>query len=474
MVAVPVTEAFWNDLQADLRQVLPAELYSTWFKPLRFAADGEDTLVVQAPSSFSAIFVEDNYADLIRERACALAEGMVDVVFEVTVPEPAEASAPTESPPPNRLAVPPAPFERSSIHRNKHREQEDARKRKVFLNPRNTFDNFIIGPSNQLAHAAAVAVAAEPGKSYNPLFIYGETGLGKTHLMQAIAHGIQQNDPDARVVYLSSEKFTNKFLKAIRENTVDEFRRIYRKVDVLLIDDVQFLQKKERTQEEFFHTFNDLFESQRQVCLSSDRPASEMTDLESRLVSRFQWGMVCDIQAPDLETRTAILRKKAVALGHANLPDRVLAFLAERITRNVRRLEGALLTVAAYTRLHGNDITEARLQSLIGDILAQESQLEVTIERIQRFVVAEYGLKMGDMSSRKRPANIAFPRQIAMYLSRLLTNHPLKEIGEAFGGRDHGTVIHACKTIEHVVERKQRDHERIETLRKRLSGEIVV
>ena len=199
-----------------------------------------------------------------------------------------------------------------------------------------------------------------------------------------------------------------------------------------------------------------------------------MTDLESRLVSRFQWGMVCDIQAPDLETRTAILRKKAVALGHANLPDRVLAFLAERITRNVRRLEGALLKVAAYTRLHGNDITEARLQSLIGDILAQESQLEVTIERIQRFVVAEYGLKMGDMSSRKRPANIAFPRQIAMYLSRLLTNHPLKEIGEAFGGRDHGTVIHACKTIEHVVERKQRDHERIETLRKRLSGEIVV
>jgi len=476
MTTALVTQALWEDLQRDLQSSFSRHQYETWFAPLQFQQQEDDTIIIQAPTEFAAIFLEDNYADLLRERLSTLAEVALDIEIQAAVQEVStQADEPEVAMPGNpvaRFETTQTPFDRSSLQR--HRQaRSDANKRKVFLNPRNTFENFIIGSSNQLAHAAALAVAAEPGKAYNPLFIYGETGLGKTHLMQAMAHSIQMNDPDAVVVYLSCEKFTNKFLKAIRENTLDEFRRVYRKVDVLLIDDVQFLQGKERTQEEFFHTFNELFESQRQVCLSSDRPASEMQGLESRLVSRFQWGMVTDIQAPDLETRTAILRKKALSLGHGEIPERVLTFLAQNITRNVRRLEGALLKVAAYTRLHGNEVSDSRLQELVHDILAQESSRVVTIDGIQRLVTESYQLKMSDMVSKRRPNHIAFPRQIAMYLSRILTHHPLKEIGEAFGGRDHGTVIHACKTVEAMMEQDAKVKDRVENLRKKLAGEVV-
>jgi chromosomal replication initiator protein len=339
-----------------------------------------------------------------------------------------------------------------------------------YLNARNTFDNFIVGPSNQLAHAAATAVAASPGSAYNPLFVYGDTGLGKTHLMHAIAHAIQSSNPDAKVVYLSCEKFTNNFLRAIRENSLDAFRRFYRKVDVLLIDDIQFLEGKERTQEEFFHTFNELFESQRQLCLSSDRPASEINKLESRLVSRFQWGMVTDIQPPDLETRTAILKKKAISMGFDLLPEEILEFLASRITRNVRRLEGALIKVGTFARLMPHEVTIRKAEDLIHDILQEEIQHQITIESIQRKVTEMYDLRMSDMQNRRRPSHIAFPRQVAMYLSRLLTHHPLKEIGEAFGGRDHGTVIHAVKTVENMMEQDEKVRNTIDYLVRHLRG----
>lgn len=269
--------------------------------------------------------------------------------------------------------------------------------------------------------------------------------------MHAIAHTIVKQNPAAKIVYVSCEKFTNEFMRAIRDNTLDKFRKFYRTVDALLIDDIQFLEGKERTQDEFFHTFNDLFDSQKQLCLTSDRPASEISRLESRLVSRFQWGMVTDIQPPDLETRLAIISKKAAALNYRISPE-ILQFLAQRITRNVRRMEGALIKVATYASLIKQPLDMDKAEQLVQDILQEEAQNQVTIEKIQKKVVEYYDLRLADMSSKRRPNNIAFPRQVAMYLCRILTNHPLKEIGESFGGRDHGTVIHACKTVENLME----------------------
>lgn len=463
-----VTQDVWAVVKSEFQRIFPTEVYTTWIAPLQARLDGEDSVVIQAPNDFAAIWVEDNYLELIREKLSEAAGTSV----EVTISAGGEGLAGSAAAGVDRSG---SMVGRSSVRDAAQRVPDRtrggvARKQKIYLNPRNTFENFIVGPSNQLAHAAALAVAAEPGNAYNPLFVYGDTGLGKTHLMHSIAHAIQRSDPEATVVYVSCEKFTNKFLKAIRENTLDEFRRFYRKVDVLLIDDIQFLEGKERTQEEFFHTFNELFESQRQLCLSSDRPAGEISRLESRLVSRFQWGMVTDIQAPDLETRVAILKKKAIAMNHQNLPEDVLQFLATRITRNVRRMEGALLKVATYGRLVNQPLDVSTAERLIQDILQEEVQNQISIEKIQRKVVEYYDLRMSDMMSKRRPNNIAFPRQIAMYLSRILTNLPLKEIGEAFGGRDHGTVIHACKTVENIMEQDEAVKRSVEYITKQLTG----
>lgn len=456
------TIELWGAIRSDLQRAFPAEVFRTWFEGLRATCDGEETLVLTAPNEFASIWLEDNYLDLIREKVRNLAGSEIDVVLSVDARESASA--------PRARLERPVEESRSRVESPRTRSSRASRKPKIYLNPRNTFENFIVGPSNQLAHAASTAVGAEPGNAYNPLFLYGETGLGKTHLMHAMAHTIQANDPDSVVVYVSCEKFTNKFLKAIRENSLDEFRRFFRKVDVLLIDDIQFLEGKERTQEEFFHTFNELFESQRQICLSSDRPASEISKLESRLVSRFQWGMVTDIQAPDLETRVAILKKKAIAMGSQNVPDNVFEFLAARITRNVRRMEGALIKVISYARLINRPLDIPTTENLVRDILQEEAQNQITIEKIQRKVVDYFDLRMSDMSSKRRPSNIAFPRQIAMYLSRILTHLPLKEIGQEFGGRDHGTVIHACKTVENIMEQDDSVRRNVDYLVKQLSG----
>ncbi|MBA3882214.1 MAG: chromosomal replication initiator protein DnaA, partial [Chthoniobacterales bacterium] len=315
------------------------------------------------------------------------------------------------------------------------------------LNPRNTFDSFVVGPNNEIAHAASLAVAQSPARTYNPLFIYGGVGLGKTHLMQAIGQYVYSKKKNAKVMYLSSEVFINDFIDAIQHSTLVKFRKRYRQADLLLIDDIQFLGGKERSQEEFFHTFNTLFDGHKQIVLSSDRPASEIANLEHRLVSRFEWGLTAELQPPDVETRTAILRKKARTL-QIKLRDEIFDFLATRIRTNVRRLEGALMRVASFASLSGKELTNEVVEHLLKDILNEEARHAITIEQIQRRVAEHFDVRIADMTSKRRPANIAFPRQIAMYLARELTKASLNEIGDAFGGRDHGTVLHACKLVK--------------------------
>jgi chromosomal replication initiator protein len=315
------------------------------------------------------------------------------------------------------------------------------------LNPRNTFESFVVGPNNEIAHAASLAVAQSPARTYNPLFIYGGVGLGKTHLMQAIGQYIAAKKKHTKVMYLSSELFINEFIDAIQHNNLVKFRKRYRQAELLLIDDIQFLGGKERSQEEFFHTFNTLFDGHKQIVLSSDRPASEIANLEQRLVSRFEWGLTAELQPPAIETRLAILRKKARIL-QINLSDQIFEFLASRIKSNVRRLEGALMRVASFASLSGKELTQEVVERLLKDILQEEARNLITIEQIQRRVAEHFDVRIADMTSKRRPANIAFPRQVAMYLARELTKASLNEIGDAFGGRDHGTVLHACKLVK--------------------------
>ena len=336
------------------------------------------------------------------------------------------------------------------------RSRKAAASRKVnegdlIFNPRNTFETFVVGSNNSFAHAAAMAVAQQPGKAYNPLFLYGGTGLGKTHLLHAVGQHMVATKKTAKVSYVTSEKFTNEYIAAIQENQLVKFRKKYRQTDVLLIDDIQFLAGKERIQEEFFHTFNTLHEANKQVVLTCDRPASEIQNLEHRLVSRFEWGLVTDLQPPDVETRLAILGNKVKTMG-VEIPEEVLTFLANRIRTNIRRLEGALIRVASYAHLTGKELTNDVVENLLREILQEEGRHTITIEVIQKKVAEKFDLRMADMTSKRRPENIAFPRQIAMFLSRHLTEHSLSAIGETFGGRDHGTVLHACRLVKDRME----------------------
>jgi chromosomal replication initiator protein len=319
------------------------------------------------------------------------------------------------------------------------------------FNPKNTFDTFVVGNNNNFSYAAALAVAQSPGKSYNPLFLYGGVGLGKTHLLHAIGHHVSAHRKGARVAYLSSERFTNEYIDGIQNNQLARFRKKYRQTEVLLIDDIQFLAGKERIQEEFFHTFNALHEGHRQIVLTCDRPASEIQGLEQRLVSRFEWGLVTDLQPPDVEMRLAILQKKAQIMG-VQLPEEIMNFLANRIRTNIRRLEGALIRVASYAALTGKKLSLEMVEGLLREILSEEGRYAVNIEVIQRKVAEHFDIRLADMTSKRRPENIAFPRQIAMFLSRQMTETSLSAIGEAFGGRDHGTVLHACRLVKDRME----------------------
>jgi chromosomal replication initiator protein len=439
-----------------------------WFEPVVCLDTTADGMTLGVPNDFAAIWIHDNYLDLITQRLRLNAGRMVNVTLRKTDMVSSRNGGDAVSPRHADASTNGHARIRSHTAAKRTTRYDERGPAAGSLNPRNTFETFVVGANNQMAHAAALAVAQAPAQAYNPLFLYGDTGLGKTHLMHAIGHAIIRNNPDARVGYLSTEKFTNEFIQALQENSLTKFRQRYRHADVLLLDDVQFLAGKERIQEEFFHTFNDLFESGKQIVLTSDRRASEIQKLESRLVSRFEWGLPADIQAPDLETRLAILRAKAQSLNQA-LPEPILNFIAQNITKNIRRLEGALLKVASYSSLTNKPLDLATAERLLHDVLMEQAQNVLTIETIQKRVADHFQIRHSDMTSKRRPNNIAIPRQIAMYLTRTLTKHSLQEIGDAFGGRDHGTVIHACKAVDNMMEQDASMRSTIEFLKTQLS-----
>lgn len=462
MSTLSLSPSLWETVKCDFKALFPEDVFQMWFEPMACLETTEESMVLGVPNDFAAIWIHDNYLDLITQRLRLTSGRLINVTLKKT--DSNRAPSPNHT---HRGAAEPAPRGRVAPKRQT-RYDERGTAATGTLNARNTFETFVVGSNNQMAHAAAMAVAQAPAQAYNPLFIYGDTGLGKTHLMHAIGHAILRNNPDARVAYLSTEKFTNEFIQALQENSLTKFRQRYRHVDVLLIDDVQFLAGKERIQEEFFHTFNDLFESGKQVVLSSDRRASEIQKLESRLVSRFEWGLPADIQAPDFETRLAILRSKAASLKF-EIPAPILNFIAQNISKNIRRLEGALIKVASYSALTNKPLDLASTEMLLQDVLMEQAQNILTIETIQKRVADHFQIRHSDMTSKRRPNNIAIPRQIAMYIARTLTKHSLQEIGEAFGGRDHGTVIHACKAVDNMMDQDSTTRGSVEFLKAQLS-----
>ncbi len=468
MPSSTLTPSLWETVKCDFKSLFPEDVFQMWFEPVVCIEATEDAMTLGVPNDFAAIWIHDNYLDLITQRLRLTAGRMVNVTLrKIDSPARSGGSNPAQANARGHAEATGTGRAKAATPRRTTR-YDDRGPVAGLLNPRNTFETFVVGSNNQMAHAASLAVAQAPAQAYNPLFLYGETGLGKTHLMHAIGHAIIRHNPDSRVAYLSTEKFTNEFIQALQENSLTRFRQRYRHADVLLLDDVQFLAGKERIQEEFFHTFNDLFESGKQVVLTSDRRASEIQKLESRLVSRFEWGLPADIQAPDLETRLAILRTKAQTLN-CNLPDSIINFIAQNITRNIRRLEGALLKVSSYSALTSKPLDLATAERLLHDVLMEQAQNILTMETIQKRVADHFQLRLGDMTSRRRPNNIAIPRQIAMYLARTLTKHSLQEIGEAFGGRDHGTVIHACRAVDNMIEQDATTRGSVEFLKAQLS-----
>ncbi len=424
-------KATWAAITKALKADVSADTYNRWFKDIALVELDAAQLTLRVPNNIYQLWIETNYISLLRAAVLLVLQEMREIRFiladasEELSPEPAE-------PPPRKSAAV---------------ENEAPELPANGMNPRNTFDGFVVGTNNQFAQAACKAVSDSPAKTYNPLFIHGGVGLGKTHLMHAIGYAIAAKKK-AKVVYITSETFTNEFIDAIQNNTLVKFRKRYRQADVLLIDDIQFLADKGRTQEEFFHTFNTLFDGHKQIVLSSDRPPAEIANLEARLVSRFEWGLTAELQAPDVETRTAILRKKAQTLA-IKVSNEIIVFLAVRIRSNVRRLEGALMRVASYISLSdGTEPTPEKIEHLLRDIFHEEARRAITIDQIQRRVAEHFDVRLADMTSKRRPANIAFPRQIAMYLARELTKTSLSEIGESFGGRDHGTVLHAHRLVK--------------------------
>ena len=448
--------AIWEKTQTRLQEILNPELYSLWFAPIRAVSLSEGEITLGIPNDFFEAWLTENYLGLLRDFCSQSAGQALRIRFEVIKCE--DAPEPT----PSVVNEAPGAKEKRSLPFTAKSVKGAPR-----FNPNYTFDNFVVGENANHAFAAAMAVAKSPGKSYNPLFLYGGTGLGKTHLLQAIGHAVVEKYPRKKVVFVSSEKFTNEYIDALQNNNPNSFRKKYRQQDLLLIDDIQFLKGKERIQEEFFHTFNALHESRRQIVLASDRPINELKGLEQRLISRFEWGLVADVQPPDMETRIAILMKKADALNKA-IPEDVLQFIATRIRSNVRRLEGALIRVVSMSTLTGRPISLENSEKALSDLLHDEERVGVTIDMIQKKVCEHFDIRLADMSSRRRPESIAFPRQIAMYLARDLTNNSLSAIGEAFGGRDHGTVIHACRTVRDRAELDQNVRETVNYLKKHL------
>ncbi|WP_434458768.1 chromosomal replication initiator protein DnaA [Stutzerimonas urumqiensis] len=456
----------WQQCLECMRDELPAQQFNTWIRPLQVEALG-DELKVYAPNRFVLDWVNEKYLtrllELLNERGNGAAPSLSLLIGSRRVPTGAlPASSLSTSASPAAVATPAAsgaerqttpaeqarPSEASPAPREV--QVEGALKHTSYLNRAFTFENFVEGKSNQLARAAAWQVADNPKHGYNPLFLYGGVGLGKTHLMHAVGNHLLKKNPNAKVIYLHSERFVADMVKALQLNAINEFKRFYRSVDALLIDDIQFFAKKERSQEEFFHTFNALLEGGQQVILTSDRYPKEIDGLEERLKSRFGWGLTVAVEPPELETRVAILMKKATQ-AKVELPHDAAFFIAQRIRSNVRELEGALKRVIAHAHFMGRDITIELIRESLKDLLALQDKL-VSVDNIQRTVAEYYKIKIADLLSKRRSRSVARPRQVAMALSKELTNHSLPEIGDAFGGRDHTTVLHACRKIAELRE----------------------
>jgi chromosomal replication initiator protein len=439
----------WARILDALEKKVNRHSYDTWLKPTRYSHASNKILFVRIPTA-EFRHVGDKYADLIQEALDNLGLGYEDVKFVTAEDDPSNTpirhngglSVHTPSGGQNAGVGPQAP---SGLHPAQGRFDWDSAAQ---LNPRYTFDAFVIGSGNQFAHAACQAVAERPSKAYNPLFLYGGTGMGKTHLMQAIGHEIKRRTPQTAICYLSSEKFTNEMINSLRYEKMISFRDKFRNVDVLLIDDIQFLAQKERTQEEFFHTFNALHESLKQIVIASDRPPKELAEFEDRLRSRFEWGLIADIQPPDLETKVAILQKKAEQ-ERVTLPTDVALFIASNIRSNVRELEGALIRLVAHSSLIGADITLPYTQQVLKNFIDSQAR-KVTIESIQKAVAEQFGLRLVEIKAKNNSRSIVYPRQIAMYLAKHLTEASLPEIGRQFGGKHHTTVLHSVDKIEEL------------------------
>ena len=434
----PTADSLWSEVSGRLRGALNESTYRTWFGEVR-AGEERDALVLTVPNNFTREWIEGHFLDLIRAAARDVSgrDRVVRLVVDDTVSVVDDEAAPV-----------PAPA--------------------TGLNPKYTFDLFVIGSSNRFAHAAALAVAETPARAYNPLFIYGGTGLGKTHLMQAVAHYVMEHASRLSVRYVTSETFMNDFINSLRDRRIEGFKQRYRNYDVLLIDDVQFFEHKERIQEEFFHTFNSLYESGSQIVISSDRPPREIATLEARLRSRFEWGLITDIQPPDLETRIAILRKKVHTDGIEISDPQVLTFIASRISTNIRELEGALTRVVAFSSLTGRPMTSELAQDVLKDVFPQGDVAQVSIERIQEIVSQRFGLSITELCGKKKSQNIVYPRQVAMYLSRELTDSSLPKIGRSFGGRDHTTVMHATSKIARLLKQDRSVYNLVQELTARV------
>ena len=441
----------WKSVLSRLESRLDPHTFNTWLRPTALAWQDDAALHVSVPNEVFRDWLRDNYTDVIQEALHELSNPNVTVEF-TTVDPTVAAALPRGGPPSTSTSAAARPSSSAPVSGP--------------LNPRYRFSTFVVGASNQLAHAASQAVAESPSRSYNPLFLYGGVGLGKTHLMHAIGHKILSDNPDLRLVYISSERFMNELINSIRYDRTFDFREKYRNIDVLLMDDIQFLAGKERTQEEFFHTFNALYDAQRQIVLTSDSPPKEIPTLEERLRSRFEWGLIADIHAPDLETKIAILRKKAEA-EQVEIPDDVMLFIATNSKSNIRELEGALIRLVACSSLTAEQITVELARNVLRDSLNTRATI-ITIDHIQENVADYFGLRAGDLRSKSNARRITQPRQIAMYLCKELTNHSLPEIGRAFGGKHHSTVIHSVRKVKHECEKNEDIHRVVSTLRETL------
>ncbi|MBI5657766.1 MAG: chromosomal replication initiator protein DnaA [Geobacter sp.] len=447
-------EKIWQEVQSNIEKVLTPQTFNAWIKPIRYQTLQGSSLVLEVPDSFSREYIKDKYSIMINEALAALTNQ--NYTLEFAIQERKETLDDTVAAP---SAIPLTP-------KNTPKEPEKVNEFQTFLNPKYTFDKFVCGSGNQFAHAAAHAVANNPATNYNPLFIYGGVGLGKTHLLIAIGNHILAHNNDARICYYTSEKFMNEMINSLRHKKMDEFRNKFRKADVLLIDDIQFMAGKQATQEEFFHTFNSLYESHKQIVLTSDKYPKDIPDLEERLRSRFEWGLIADIQPPDIETKSAILKKKAEC-DNIDLPDDVALFLASSSASNVRELEGMLVRLGAYSSLTSSKVTLTMAKEVLKDIIVDKSK-DISIEAIQKAVADHFQLKVAELKSDKRLKTLVLPRQIAIYLCRDLTKASFPEIGDRFGGKDHSTVIYSVKKIDKVLTHDAELKSTIETIRRNL------